>query len=74
MGIEYLNLGQYQRAMKEYNEAIRLRPDYCKAYNNRGVTYLMHGNNKLGCPDAQKACELGNCKLFEMAKSTGDCH
>jgi hypothetical protein len=44
------------------------------AYYNRGIAYLNQGNNKLGCPDAQKACALGNCKLLEIAKGNGDCH
>ena len=69
----YTILGQYQRAIEDYNEAIRIKPDYADAYYNRGVAYLLQGNKELGCPDAQKACELGNCKILEMAKSKGDC-
>ena len=33
----------------------------------------MQGNKKLGCSDEQKACELGMCKILEMAKGKGDC-
>jgi len=51
-----------------------LKQDYAKAYNNRGVAYLSQGNNELGCPDAQKACALGNCKALEWAKGKGFCH
>ena len=72
-GVAYANLGQYQPAIKDYNQAIRLQPDYAKAYINRGINYLSHGNNTLGCSDAQKACALGNCKLLEMAKGRGVC-
>lgn len=66
-------LGQYQRAIEDFNKAIHLKPDYADAYNNRGTVYLMQDNKELGCPDAQKACGLGNCKLLEMAKSKGLC-
>jgi tetratricopeptide (TPR) repeat protein len=72
-GIAYNNLGQYQRAIEDYNEAIRLQPDYAYAYNNRGIAYLKQGNKEHGCSDAQKACELGNCKFLEVAKDKGYC-
>ena len=72
-GKVYTKLGQYQRAIADYNKAIRIKPDYADAYNNRGVAYLLQGNKELGCPDAQKACALGNCKILEMAKGKGDC-
>ena len=35
-GNAYAKLGQYQRAIENYNEAIRLKPDYSIAYINRG--------------------------------------
>jgi len=37
------------------------------AYSNRGDAYLNQGDKESGCRDAQKACELGNCKLLESA-------
>jgi len=72
-GISYHKLGQYQRAMDDFNKAIRIIPNYVRAYSNRGDAYLSHGNKKLGCKDAQKACEFGDCKLLEKAKSKGNC-
>jgi protein O-mannosyl-transferase len=73
-GFASLKLGQYQQAIENFNKAISLKQDYAKAYNNRGVAYLSQGNNELGCPDAQKACALGNCKALEWAKGKGFCH
>ena len=72
-GKAYGDLGQRQQAITDYNEAIRLKPDYAHAYNNRGVAYFMQGNYELGCPDAQKACALGNCKLLDWAKDRENC-
>jgi len=72
-GKAYGDLGQHQQAITDYNEAIRLKPDYAHAYNNRGVAYFMQNNYELGCPDAQKACALGNCKLLEWAKDRENC-
>jgi tetratricopeptide (TPR) repeat protein len=72
-GKAYGDLGQHQQAITDYNEAIRLKQDYAHAYNNRGVAYFMRGNYELGCPDAQKACALGNCKLLEWAKDRENC-
>ncbi len=72
-GNAYSRLGQYPQAIADYNEAIRLKPDHAEAYNNRGAAYLIQGNKKTGCFDAQKACELGKCKILEMAKKKGDC-
>ena len=72
-GFAYANLGLYQQAIADYSEAIHLRPDYVKAYYNRGYAYLSQRNNELGCHDAQKACALGNCVLLEWAEKKGLC-
>jgi len=72
-GYTYSDLGQHQQAIEDYNEAIRLKPENTSAYHNRGQAYFIQGNKELGCRDAQKACELGECKLLEDAKSKKDC-
>ena len=72
-GIAYRSLGQHRRAIEDYNEAIRLKPDDADAYNNRGIAYLLIGNIASGCSDTQKACSMGNCNAYELAKNKGDC-
>ncbi len=72
-GVTYTFLLQYQRAIEDYNKAISLKPDYVEAYNCRGYVYFQQGNKKLCCPDAKKACDLGDCKLSELAKNKGLC-
>jgi protein O-mannosyl-transferase len=72
--ITYSKIGHYNFAIKDYTKIINMKPDHADAYNNRGAVYLNLGNKELGCLDAQKACELGICKVLEMAKSKGDCY
>ena len=73
-GVTYTVLLQYQRAIEDYNKVISLKPDFADAYKLRGYVYFKQGNKKLGCPDAKKACDLGDCKLSELAKNKGYCH
>jgi tetratricopeptide (TPR) repeat protein len=72
-GNTYYDLGQYQQAIDDFNKVIILKPDFADAYNNRGSTYLMWHKEELVCPDFQKACELGNCKVLEIIKGKGLC-
>jgi tetratricopeptide (TPR) repeat protein len=72
--IAYTQLGQYKRSVADYDQAIRLQPVMLQAYINRGATHLDHGNKKQGCLDAKQACRLGNCLLFDMAKTKGLCN
>ncbi len=38
-GIAYTKLGEYRRAIEDYDQALRLDPGYAIAYNNRGDVY-----------------------------------
>jgi tetratricopeptide (TPR) repeat protein len=72
-GNVYKDLNKYPLAIEDYNQAIRLKPDNAEAYHNRGNAYFIQGNKSLGCSDAQKVCELGNCQLLEWAKDKKYC-
>lgn len=72
-GITYTKMGQYQKAIDDYSKVIGLKANDANAYNNRGLIYFMYGNNNLGCLDLQKSCNLGDCKLLELAKNKGKC-
>jgi tetratricopeptide (TPR) repeat protein len=72
-GRAYGKMGQYQLAIENYNKAITLKPDDAYPYINVGIFYFKQGNDKPGCYAAQKACELGSCKLLELAKKKGSC-
>jgi protein O-mannosyl-transferase len=72
-GNVYAKLGRYRYAIEDYNKTITLKPDYTGVYNNMGIIYFKGGNAVPGCNNAQKACDLGNCKLLEAAKRNGFC-
>jgi tetratricopeptide (TPR) repeat protein len=72
-GNAYNALGNHRQAIENYSRAIEIKPGYADAYSNRAFVYIKQGENISGCLDARKACELGNCKLLEMAKGKGDC-
>jgi tetratricopeptide (TPR) repeat protein len=57
-GIAYCHLGQYQRAIEDFNEAIRLKPDLDTAYNNRGVAYINLGQYQRAIEDFNEAIHL----------------
>jgi len=57
-GIDYSNLGQYQRAIEDYNQAIRLKPDYAEAYFNRGLAYDKLGQYQRAIEDFNEAIHL----------------
>jgi tetratricopeptide (TPR) repeat protein len=38
-GVAYRRKGEYDRALRDYEQAIRLNPSSANAYNNRGVIY-----------------------------------
>jgi Flp pilus assembly protein TadD len=72
-GNAYVGLGNYRQAIEGYNKAIEIKSDYLGAYFNRGLVYLNQGDKISGCRDARKACELGNCQLWEVARGRGLC-
>ena len=72
-GISYAKLERYPQAIIDFNKVISLKPGDPVAYKNRGMAYFRQKNNTSGCHDAQKACELGSCKLLDDAKAQGYC-
>ena len=52
--------GQYDQAIKDYNKAIQIDPNYEPAYNNRGNAYKEKGKYDEAKKDYKKACLLGN--------------
>jgi tetratricopeptide (TPR) repeat protein/uncharacterized membrane protein YeaQ/YmgE (transglycosylase-associated protein family) len=58
IGNDYFEMGQYQKAVENYNEAIHLEPDKDYIYRNRGLAYYNLGNYNQAIQDNNKAIEL----------------
>lgn len=48
----------YGGAIVDYNEALRLNPNYAKAYHNRGIAYQELGENRSALADFRQAERL----------------
>jgi len=72
-GIAWAALHEYRKAIEDFTSAISINKNYADAYNNRGLTYFNQRKKESGCRDVRKACELGNCRGLELAKSMGLC-
>ncbi len=72
-GNAYSKKGQYDHAISDFTKAIEINPRYALAYNNRGIVMRKLGNIKMACSDAKRACELGDCGLYELLREWGDC-
>ena len=70
-GFALHNQGKYQAAIKLYNEALSINPNYAQAYNNRGVAYkyLKHYNEAIS--DFNKSIELKNPALHFVYNNRG---
>ena len=56
--LAYSLLGRYATAIKDYDEAIRLMPEFPIALNNRAWAYFKWGKARAGLPDVQNALAL----------------
>ena len=64
LGLNKSIKGDNEEAIKYFNEAIKIDPEYMQAYMNRGIAYHYLGNMDKACKDVTKAYELG----FGLAK------
>ena len=55
-GVAYDELGQYLRAIEDYDKAIKLDPDFGVAYKSRGLAYRKLGQDAKADADKAKAC------------------
>ena len=53
-----MELGDLAAALEDYTQAIRLKPNYAEAYNNRGVTKVRLDDIRGAKVDFQIAMEL----------------
>jgi Tfp pilus assembly protein PilF len=57
-GLTYLNKGDYDRAIADFNEAIQIDPNNALAYANRGVIYHNKGDYDRAIADYTQAIQL----------------
>src|SRR5690606_17628419 len=50
----YSLMGLYDTAIRDYDEAIRLTPDFAVALNNRAWAYFKSGRPDAGLPDVER--------------------
>jgi Tfp pilus assembly protein PilF len=62
LAMVYFMKSDYEKTTDILSRAILLNPNFAKAYNGRGQSYMKSGNIGKAIPDFQKACEMGeNC-------------
>ena len=54
----YADQGQFQRAIKEYDKVLRLRPKYLDGYLNRGYAYFNLGDARRAVRDFDETIRL----------------
>jgi tetratricopeptide (TPR) repeat protein len=58
-GTAYQELGEHQRSLQDFGQAIRLDPQYPAPYANRAVAHIHLKMNSQAQQDADRALELG---------------
>ena len=70
IGLSYLSISQYPRAIANFNKAIELNPNFAEAYLSRGNAYGNQDKSSLAISDYNKAIEL-NPNLIQAYSNRG---
>jgi tetratricopeptide (TPR) repeat protein len=57
-GLALFNAGNYQQAIAEFDQAIKIAPHFALAYNNRGAAYAQAGQIRLAVDDFNNALRI----------------
>jgi tetratricopeptide (TPR) repeat protein len=76
--LSYWHLSQRERAIRDYDEAIRIDPKFAAALNNRADAWLRLGDPKQGVADIERALEIApeypiyNITRGQISQTLGD--
>jgi regulator of sirC expression with transglutaminase-like and TPR domain len=63
-------LGQTRSALKDFNAALKIRPDDPDLFYNRGMVYEAMGEKSNALADIQKAARAGHAKAREYLEAS----
>ncbi len=72
LGILYCNKKDYEGAVRQFTNAIKLNSQFAEAYFNRGLTRIYLKKETEGTMDLSKAGELGLYKAYNIIKRYGE--
>ena len=70
-GTAYLEKGEYDLAIRDYDQAIQLKPDYAFALNNRGEAYINKGEFDRAIRDFDQAIQFKPDYAFALNNRGG---
>ncbi len=70
-GDDFYQSNEYELALKAYDKAIELKPDYASAWYNKACAYSLKGDKENALKNLSKAIDL-DAKYKEKAKSDDD--
>lgn len=69
LGLIELTRSEFKSGVKLFSKVIKSRPDYAKAYHNRGMCYARMRDMDSACVDWRKAKEFGVTEVELLVKS-----
>ena len=73
-GNSYYELTDYQLALNDFNQSLKIKPKYAKALLNRGLVFYQMDKNVQACKDFQSSCDQGDCDGIKWAIKSGICN
>lgn len=67
LGELFILTGRYREALREFNRAITIKPDFCASYMHMAITHLLMGSLDQAQADAAAADTQGHCPPHELA-------
>jgi tetratricopeptide (TPR) repeat protein len=61
---------EFEKAIKDYDEAIRLDPKNANAFYNKACSYALQGKSEPAIDNLQRSIELGYRNFDHIAKDT----